>query len=391
VSVGIADVRSFSLHGTEPPESLSLQNSGLGDVSEGSSLVSSKNILQPYCPSLANWFSTFRSVPDDTAHLLNGKVSTDANLLLKFVRLQMRQKPFEPLFGSATIYSIIDDEIHRISESFHFDAAGESMRRYYGTCYVDTDGQEIVSTASKIIDFGGSCINVADGSGERTHMHMCHATVPDELRYKDLFLIVQLSKFMSCDAEKATAPYYTRGQAPDPPKQKESCERLCRYRQPVGLGILRLCDENGKLSGATSQGELLIPMYCQKICLSDQQIHLVSLPFVVSLLRHRHCSGLLTCSPSQFVYVMVMLPFLTLVLYSCWHRLQAIRELYPVDGSASYMRSLDPLDMEMRVVVYDLGKEEQVCVRVWCLRDRAHLRAWVLLFCVVQLCIWRTL
>jgi hypothetical protein len=49
--------------------------------------------------------------------------------------------------------------------------------------------------------------------------------------------------------------------------------------------------------------------------------------------------------------------------------MQAIRELYPVDGSASYMRSLDPLDMEMRVVVYDLGKEEQVRVRVCCLRN----------------------
>jgi hypothetical protein len=49
--------------------------------------------------------------------------------------------------------------------------------------------------------------------------------------------------------------------------------------------------------------------------------------------------------------------------------MQAIRELYPVDGSASYMRSLDPLDMEMRVVVYDLGKEEQVCVCECCLRN----------------------
>lgn len=31
-----------------------------------------------------------------------------------------------------------------------------------------------------------------------------------------------------------------------------------------------------------------------------------------------------------------------------------------MDGSASYMRSMDPLDMELRVVVHDLGKDEQV-------------------------------
>lgn len=39
---------------------------------------------------------------------------------------------------------------------------------------------------------------------------------------------------------------------------------------------------------------------------------------------------------------------------------QVLRELYPVDGSAPYLRSMDPLDMEMRVVVHDLGKDEQV-------------------------------
>jgi hypothetical protein len=88
---------------------------------------------------------------------------------------------------------------------------------------------------------------------------------------------------------------------------------------------------------------------------------------------------------------MVMLPFMTLVLYSCCQRMQAIRELYPVDGSASYMRSLDPLDMEMRVVVYDLGKEEQVCVRVCCLRiGHSSVRGFR---CSVlyNFCIWRTL
>lgn len=274
INVGIADVRCNS--SADVPESMSMHASTLGDLSDTSGTMSSKNILQPYCPSLTHWYSTFRSVPDDSVQLLSGRVSTDTNLLLKFVRLQMRQKAFEPLFGSATLYSIIDDEIHRISESFHFDAATENLRRYYGTCYVDSDGQEIMSTATKVIDFGGRCINVADASGERSHMHMCHATVPEELRYKDLFLVVQLSKFMSCDSERAAAPYFARGMSPDPPKHKESCERLCKYRQPVGLGMLRLCDETGKLVGGTSHGELLIPFYSQKVCLSDQQIQLVS-------------------------------------------------------------------------------------------------------------------
>jgi hypothetical protein len=282
-SVGIADVKGVPSDTAEPP-SLQLQFSGLSDCApEQSVAVQDRNVMQAYCPSLTNWYSTFRAVPEDTAHLLSGKIGTDSNFLLKLLKLQMRQKAFEPLFGNATLYSIIDDEIYRVSESFHFDAAQESIRRQYGTCFVDNEGVDIHPTSTQALDFAGNCINVADASGDRKHLHMCQVTVPEELRYRDLFLVIQLSKIMSCDAEKATAPYYVRGLAPEVPKNKEACDRLCRYRQPVGLGILRLCDESGKLAGGASSGELLVQIYCQKVCLSDQQIQLVR----IDISRHR--------------------------------------------------------------------------------------------------------
>ena len=235
-------------------------------------------VLQPYCPSLSDWYSTFRSVPDENAHLLSGRVSSDSNVLFKFSKLQTKQKPFEPLFGSVTVYAIIDDEIHRITESFHFDATQGQLRQYYGTCYVDSEGAELHPSAVKNFNFTGTCINVADASGDRTHMHMCNVQIPEEFRYRDLFLVVQLSKIMSCDNEKATAPYYPRAVAPELAKHKESCERLSKYRQPVGLGIVRVNDESGRLLGASSNmGELTVPIYAQKVCLSDQQIQQVRL------------------------------------------------------------------------------------------------------------------
>lgn len=239
-----------------------------------------RNILQPYCPALSEWYSTFRAVPEDTAHLLSGRVVTDSNILLKFLKLQPKQKPFEPLFGSAAFYVIIDDEIHRITETFHFDGAQESLRRYYGTCYLDSEGVEIHPNAAKNYNFTGHCVNVADASGDATHLHMCNALIPEELRYRDLFLVVQLSKIMSGDSDRAPQPYYPRQPTPEFAKHKESCERLSRYRQPVGIGIVKINDESGRLLGAASMGEFSVPFYAQKVVLSDQQIQQVRVFFL---------------------------------------------------------------------------------------------------------------
>ena len=245
------------------------------------SLYSNKNILQAYSPSLTTWYSTYRNIPNrENVQLLSGRIATDSNLLLKIMKLQMRQKVYEPLFGSITLYTIIDDEIYRISESFYYDLSTEAMRKYYGTCYIDQEGIDIHPYATKNYDFSGNCINIGDGSSERNHYNMCHITIPEELSYTNLFLIVQINKIMSCDSEKATLPYYARQLSPDMLKNKESCERLNKYRQPIGLGILKLSDDNGKLIGRASSGEVVIPMYCQKTCLSDPQIHMVRICFL---------------------------------------------------------------------------------------------------------------
>ena len=254
------------------------------------SLYSNKNILQAYSPSLTTWYSTYRNIPNrENVQLLSGRIATDSNLLLKIMKLQMRQKVYEPLFGSITLYTIIDDEIYRISESFHYDLSTEAMRKYYGTCYIDQEGIDIHPYATKNYDFSGNCINIGDGSSERNHYNMCHITIPEELSYTNLYLIVQINKIMSCDSEKATLPYYSRQLPPDMLKNKESCERLNKYRQPIGLGILKLSDDNGKLIGRASSGEVVIPMYCQKTCLSDPQIHMVRFEYFVYVFIECFC------------------------------------------------------------------------------------------------------
>jgi hypothetical protein len=161
----------------------------------------SASLLKHYCPSLTEWYSSHKSSPDDTLHLLSGSVCTDRNVLFKVFRCTTKQSAFEPIFGSLTLYAMVDEELVRLSESAHFDATPQTTRRLYGSCYIDSQGNEVgmglvpdgvPGSPNRALDFTGCCVNVADASGERKHLHMFNIPVPQELRDRELFLVVQV-------------------------------------------------------------------------------------------------------------------------------------------------------------------------------------------------------
>jgi hypothetical protein len=215
------------------------------------------SILQSYHPGYSEWNSTFKRIPQDSRHLLSGKVFSDTNLVIKFKKCQINQKIFEPIFGSACIYSFLNDELLRITETFYFDATPELVRKQYSYAY----GPELNDLEAS---FQGTSINVGDASGSQMHMNMFNATLPDELRDKDMFIVVQLAKILSTDSDKAVAPYYARAALPDLEKHKESCRRLYKYKQPLALGMVRIneCLQGGKT-------EVKFPLYAQKLCVSE--------------------------------------------------------------------------------------------------------------------------
>ena len=193
------------------------------------------NILVHYYPALVEWYSTFRKVPVDNAHLLSGKVSSDVNLLIRLRSCTARQKCFEPIFGSAFLCAIVDDELIRITESFSFDATPLPARKQYASVYteIEHDDAPLPSTP----DYAGTSVNVYDASGAQIHIHMLNATVPEEFSFRDVFLVAQLSKVLTSDADRAIAPYFPRAAAPpDLAKHREACDRLARFRQPLALG-----------------------------------------------------------------------------------------------------------------------------------------------------------
>jgi hypothetical protein len=255
---------------------------------------SPKNIIQHYNPGFATWHSTFRKVPNDTRHLLTGRVYTDFNLLIKLNNCKMnKQKQFEPIFGSICIFTTVNDQMVRISESFHFDATSDSVRSLYPELYSSdasqgpksvkiSENSKISSPTKSSVDYnnydglgegeGSSShisVNVGDGNGSDDFINKFKLTIPDELRDGDLFLVVQLNKILSCDADKAVAPYKSSFTVPsDVEKHTELCRRLIKFQQPIGLGIARINDESGNFG----KGKITVTLYPQKYCLSDLTI-----------------------------------------------------------------------------------------------------------------------
>jgi hypothetical protein len=212
------------------------------DVSDYTRDPLSRNVLQFYNPSCSSWFSTFNKVPKDARHLLCGRVASDINILLKLNQCVIATKSFEPLFGSMCLYTIVNDELVRITENFYFDATEESIREKFSTLYGKA---EFIKKHEN-----HQAIHIADGSGFGTHLNTFNLTIPEEFRNKkkDVFLIAHINKILSTDESKASKPYKTTTDknAERETKHFERCVRLKKFRQPIGIAVTKLIDESGK-------------------------------------------------------------------------------------------------------------------------------------------------
>lgn len=229
-----------------------------------------QSILKCYNPSYSQWFSSFRKVPRDFKPFLSGEVATDSNLLIRVNKCEVRSKPsefFEPLFASATLYSTINEEFHRISETFHFDLTPNKIRKEYSFAYT-RDENKFPSLPSK-----GTCFSVADASGGADpHLCMFLALIPEEIKFTTVYLVIQINKVLTTDGDKAIAPYLPRAAPPaELKKAKVSAERLRTFRQPIGIGAVKLYDENSQLQVGAPLNST-VQVYSHKVCCNDAAI-----------------------------------------------------------------------------------------------------------------------
>lgn len=216
---------------------------------------SPQTILKSYSPNVQRWYSSCRKVPRDLRSVLNGEIQADSNILIRINLNEIKLKPcFEPVFAIACLYAFVGDELHRLCESFAFDLTPDDVKRTFGFIYEN----------------GNGLASETDGSNRpEDKVFMYLAMIPEELKSVPVYLVVQLNKVLSTDGDKAVAPYLPKATPPELKKHFISAERLGRYRQPLGIGVVKL--ERDKMR-VGAQINVTIPVFCLRTCCNDTGI-----------------------------------------------------------------------------------------------------------------------
>lgn len=240
-----------------------------------------KSLLQYYHPAYSAWYSTFKWIPQDSMHMLNGKINTDVNYLVKINSCKLKNS-FEPIFGTICVYMLQNDEFVRVTESFHFDATPEQLRKQFEGVYSPlnpttvTDQKDTIR--SSMSNLAGCSFNVADATGSNKHFNMFNITIPEAFKSRDLYFVTQLSKILTSDADKAVAPYAVNAKptVPLPPDVVTNFRRLAIFRQPVGLGITKVSSGIGQLDKVGGV-QISFSFYAMRSCMSDSAIGQVTI------------------------------------------------------------------------------------------------------------------
>ncbi len=220
-----------------------------------------QSILQHYQPDFPSPPSTYKREPPSHLKKVLEEEPFNYYLLMsvgpivlppgaqQIEALKCRAK-FEPIFGCATIYALVkssaEENLIRVSESFHFDCTGDTFR-------------------DKVPEIYGSDADAA------SKLSACLFNIAPEYKKADLFLVVQLSKVLTSDGDKAVSAYM-RSSFPEKERHEDSLRRLADYRQPLALSFWKLFDESERLqrSSRTSAPDTLnLQFYGLRNCIND--------------------------------------------------------------------------------------------------------------------------
>ena len=209
-------------------------------------------ILNHYDPTYKFVPTTIRPIQD--AKTLAATRTDSSQLLIKITKIT---DAFEPLFGALTLYSITNDQCTRLSETFHFDMTPQRVRLKLREAYCAED-------AGKKDDDAALSVEVDPA----TNLKMCVFDLPKDISRSEIHVVVQVSKVLSGDPEKALMPYLRPG---NDTKLDENLRRLFMYRQVIGVGAVKVFEE-----GLVELEDLKCPFYAVKAPLSDAVIASVS-------------------------------------------------------------------------------------------------------------------
>lgn len=276
-----ASLRFPSVEQLDALEVSSSKTDGKSCTKEEEKEASNKSrFLCVYHPHASPQLSNFRRVPLDSKQIVGdwscGYTKLLVNIGPKFKVRYNKHVFFEPLFGSVSLYSInkkIDTDITKITESFHFDATPPSLRDSYGKVYkTDLDPDDCgKDNEGKEKEVEPQAVNPL------SECSRCLFCIPTSiLDTHDIFLVVQLSKVLSGEPDKALVPYISpdrkslMGNSSSDTQLSHamaSCNRLHRFRQPVGLSAVKVFNSDGTVN--SEKVGLVAPVYSMKHCCND--------------------------------------------------------------------------------------------------------------------------
>lgn len=218
----------------QPIPSNNLKFPDVDDISDSNVITdtsTNSRILHHFDPSNRVWSSTFRSIPSESKYLLGRcNLLNDFNILIKLSKIKIPDA-FEPLFGSAALFSIGSDYCNRVTETFYFDMSPKSIRYRCKEVYEVEENSPVNS--SQLNSSEPSCVDPV------TALNMCCFNLPKEFKVNDLYMVIQVTKVLTGDIEKSISTYlkpHTESSL------DENWKRLYQYRQTIGLGAVKLID-----------------------------------------------------------------------------------------------------------------------------------------------------
>ena len=231
-------------------------------------------IIHNYNPLPPSQISTFRKMAVGNKNLIDNCSIGFTKLLVSIgpkEKITYKNKFIEPIFGTVTLYALSkrgDSDLIKITETFNFDATPTDIRHTFQHVYRANSANDLTLNDSNIpLHFNPISI-----------ISKCLFTFPTELqKTQDIFLVVELSKVLTGDPDRSLLPYinpdkkyiFGSSSTTETNSMQEICTRLRKFRQPLGISVVKVFNENQVFQNQNSPGGCVLSVFALKHCLND--------------------------------------------------------------------------------------------------------------------------
>lgn len=247
--------------------------------------------IHNYHPESSPQQSTFHRVPMGNKSLVDNCAYGYTKLLVSIgpkEKVRYAKQISEPIFGSACLYCMSkrgDGELMKLTETFRFDVTPPAKRRTFQHVY----NQKL----DIAVDDHGDALNI----NPVFNTTKCLFSFPTEFMSQDIFLVIELSKVLTGDPDKALLPYinpdkrglFGGGSEPDSAALREAAKRLRKFQQPLGISVVKVFNPNGQVyQNVVSSGASVVPHFALKTCMNEASLKQVNKHFHTNLILKLH-------------------------------------------------------------------------------------------------------